>query len=86
LGEKTFELIEFLHDVLRVKELPWASFPHKEGGDCIARWRPIESSHARRIREKIAFSSRRQPDGPQNAGTEVVLRLSARIAFAWRSL
>lgn len=25
----TFELVEFLHDVLKVTEFPWASFPHK---------------------------------------------------------
>jgi L-lactate dehydrogenase complex protein LldE len=28
---KTFELTEFLHDVLRVEKFPWASFPHKVG-------------------------------------------------------
>jgi len=27
----TFELVEFLHDVLRVREFPWARFPHKVG-------------------------------------------------------
>jgi L-lactate dehydrogenase complex protein LldE len=27
----TFELVEFLHDVLRVREFPWAEFPHKVG-------------------------------------------------------
>ena len=26
---KTFELVEFLHDVLKVDEFPWADFPHK---------------------------------------------------------
>jgi L-lactate dehydrogenase complex protein LldE len=26
---KTFELVEFLHDVLKVREFPWAEFPHK---------------------------------------------------------
>jgi len=26
---KTFELVEFLHDVLRVDAFPWAEFPHK---------------------------------------------------------
>jgi L-lactate dehydrogenase complex protein LldE len=25
----TYELVEFLHDVLKVKALPWANFPHK---------------------------------------------------------
>ncbi|MEL6060254.1 MULTISPECIES: (Fe-S)-binding protein [Methylobacterium] len=25
----TYELVEFLHDVLKVEALPWASFPHK---------------------------------------------------------
>jgi L-lactate dehydrogenase complex protein LldE len=27
--ESTFELVEFLHDVLKVEALPWARFPHK---------------------------------------------------------
>ncbi|GJD57849.1 (Fe-S)-binding protein [Methylobacterium dankookense] len=27
--ETTFELVEFLHDVLKVEALPWARFPHK---------------------------------------------------------
>ncbi|MBD8907091.1 (Fe-S)-binding protein [Methylorubrum zatmanii] len=26
---KTFELVEFLHDVLKIEALPWAEFPHK---------------------------------------------------------
>lgn len=25
----TFDMVEFLHDILKVKELPWAHFPHK---------------------------------------------------------
>ncbi|MBN4096422.1 (Fe-S)-binding protein [Methylobacterium radiotolerans] len=25
----TYELVEFLHDVLKVEDLPWANFPHK---------------------------------------------------------
>ena len=29
--ERTFELTEFLHDVLKVVEFPWARFPHKIG-------------------------------------------------------
>ncbi|MDR3572128.1 MAG: (Fe-S)-binding protein, partial [Candidatus Pacebacteria bacterium] len=28
---KTFELVEFLHDILKVEAFPWASFPHKVG-------------------------------------------------------
>ena len=28
---QTFELCEFLHDVLKVGEFPWAKFPHKVG-------------------------------------------------------
>lgn len=34
----TFELVEFLHDVLKVEELPWAEFPHKVAyhGNCNA--------------------------------------------------
>ena len=28
---KTFELVEFLHDILKVDAFPWASFPHKVG-------------------------------------------------------
>jgi len=31
IRERTFELVEFLHDVLEVKEFPWAEFPHKVG-------------------------------------------------------
>jgi len=27
----TYELVEFLHDVLGVREFPWAEFPHKVG-------------------------------------------------------
>lgn len=27
----TYELVEFLHDVLQVRDFPWASFPHKVG-------------------------------------------------------
>ncbi|MGY4730928.1 (Fe-S)-binding protein [Burkholderia pyrrocinia] len=27
----TYELVEFLHDVLHVREFPWAEFPHKVG-------------------------------------------------------
>ena len=27
----TYELVEFLHDILRVREFPWASFPHRVG-------------------------------------------------------
>jgi L-lactate dehydrogenase complex protein LldE len=27
----TYELVEFLHDVLQVREFPWAAFPHKVG-------------------------------------------------------
>src|SRR5689334_10817148 len=29
--QRTFELVEFLHDVLEVREFPWAEFPHKIG-------------------------------------------------------
>jgi L-lactate dehydrogenase complex protein LldE len=28
---RTFELTEFLHDILKVQEFPWAAFPHKVG-------------------------------------------------------
>jgi L-lactate dehydrogenase complex protein LldE len=28
---RTFELTEFLHDILKVEEFPWAEFPHKVG-------------------------------------------------------
>jgi L-lactate dehydrogenase complex protein LldE len=28
---RTFELVEFLHDVLHAKAVPWARFPHKVG-------------------------------------------------------
>jgi L-lactate dehydrogenase complex protein LldE len=27
----TYELVEFLHDVLKVREFPWAEFPHRVG-------------------------------------------------------
>jgi L-lactate dehydrogenase complex protein LldE len=27
----TYELVEFLHDVLKVRDFPWAHFPHKVG-------------------------------------------------------
>ncbi|MCT6837110.1 MAG: (Fe-S)-binding protein [Bifidobacteriales bacterium] len=29
--QNTYELVEFIHDVLRVREFPWAEFPHKVG-------------------------------------------------------
>jgi L-lactate dehydrogenase complex protein LldE len=29
--ERTFELTEFIHDILKVSEFPWARFPHKIG-------------------------------------------------------
>lgn len=29
IRETTYDVVEFLHDVLQVKELPWASFPHR---------------------------------------------------------
>ncbi|MGF1640930.1 MAG: (Fe-S)-binding protein [Rhodospirillales bacterium] len=29
--ERTFELVEFLHDILKADAFPWASFPHKVG-------------------------------------------------------
>jgi L-lactate dehydrogenase complex protein LldE len=29
--ERTFELTEFIHDILNVREFPWAHFPHKVG-------------------------------------------------------
>ena len=29
--ERTFELVEFLHDILEVDAFPWAGFPHKVG-------------------------------------------------------
>ncbi len=28
---RTFELVEFLHDILKVEAFPWASFPHRVG-------------------------------------------------------
>ena len=31
LRENTFELVEYLHDVLKVEAFPWAEFPHKVG-------------------------------------------------------
>ena len=29
--ERAYELVEFLHDVVKVREFPWAAFPHKVG-------------------------------------------------------
>jgi L-lactate dehydrogenase complex protein LldE len=29
--ERTYELVEFLHDIVKVREFPWAAFPHKVG-------------------------------------------------------
>lgn len=29
--QNTYELVEFLHDVLEVREFPWAEFPHRVG-------------------------------------------------------
>lgn len=29
LRERTYELVEFLHDVLKVEAFPWAAFPHR---------------------------------------------------------
>jgi len=29
--QSTYELVEFLHDIVKVRELPWASFRHKVG-------------------------------------------------------
>jgi L-lactate dehydrogenase complex protein LldE len=31
LRQSTYELVEFLHDVLQVREFPWAEFPHAVG-------------------------------------------------------
>lgn len=31
IHETSHDLVEFLHDVIQVKELPWAKFPHKVG-------------------------------------------------------
>lgn len=29
--QRTYELVEFLHDIVKVREFPWAAFPHKVG-------------------------------------------------------
>lgn len=29
--ERTYELVEFLHDIVKVRDFPWAEFPHKVG-------------------------------------------------------
>jgi L-lactate dehydrogenase complex protein LldE len=29
--QRTFELVEFLHDIVKVRAFPWAAFPHKVG-------------------------------------------------------
>ncbi|MCM1093583.1 MAG: (Fe-S)-binding protein [Bacteroides sp.] len=31
IRETSHDLVEFLHDIIQVKELPWAKFPHKVG-------------------------------------------------------
>lgn len=31
LRNSTYDIVEFLHDVLKVNSLPWANFPHKVG-------------------------------------------------------
>ena len=31
MRRNTYELVEFLHDVLKVDDFPWAEFPHKVG-------------------------------------------------------
>ena len=29
--DRTYELVEFLHDILKVRDFPWAEFPHRVG-------------------------------------------------------
>jgi L-lactate dehydrogenase complex protein LldE len=52
----THELVEFLHDVLGVREFPWAEFPHKVGLHIgCATLRGLREASASEIREP-AFS------------------------------
>jgi L-lactate dehydrogenase complex protein LldE len=47
----TYELVEFIHDVLQVRDFPWAEFPHKVGlhNSCGAA-RPEDRQHVRNRR------------------------------------
>lgn len=48
----TYELVEFLHDVLEVREFPWAEFPHKVGLHIgCATLRGLREARASEIRE-----------------------------------
>ena len=49
---RTYELVEFLHDVLKAKAFPWARFPHKVGlhNSCSA-VRGLGQAHASEVRE-----------------------------------
>ena len=49
---RTYELVEFLHDVLRVEAFPWSRFPHKVGlhNSCSA-LRGLGHAHASELRE-----------------------------------
>jgi L-lactate dehydrogenase complex protein LldE len=49
---RTYELVEFLHDVLKAEAFPWARFPHKVGlhNSCSA-VRGLGQAHASEVRE-----------------------------------
>ena len=49
----TYELVEFIHDVLKVREFPWAEFPHAVGlhNGCSS-LRALRTASASEIREK----------------------------------
>lgn len=50
---RVIELVEFLHDVLKVKEFPWAEFPHKVSyHDSCSSVRFIRSSSMTELREE----------------------------------
>jgi L-lactate dehydrogenase complex protein LldE len=50
--ESTWDLVDFLHDVLRVREFPWAEFPHAVGLHIgCASLRELRQASASEIRE-----------------------------------
>ena len=54
MRRNTYELVEFLHDVLSIREFPWAEFPHKVGLH-------IGCATLRRLREASASEIRETP-------------------------
>ncbi len=77
--QSTYELVEFLHDVLKVREFPWAEFPHRVGlhNSCSAVRHLRETSNSevavtpyskpRALLEGVKASNLCRPRGPTNA-------------------